>query len=142
MLFRHLPRGGEGRSRDGWPARSLRPDDKGGNAPDGRKVRGTIPLGVGRPCAPRRDPPLPPAVHPPGSRARTATHGRPQPHSLEVLSGAMVEPGLAGKQFRRGVQFERQGYSSRPDAGPTGSSSTHARRCADSWAKAQGSSGR
>jgi glutaminyl-tRNA synthetase len=32
------------------------------------------------------------------------------PNSLEVLSGAMLEPALAGDNAEAAVQFERQGY--------------------------------
>ena len=32
------------------------------------------------------------------------------PHSLEVLTGAMVEPGLAGASAGSRFQFERLGY--------------------------------
>ncbi len=32
------------------------------------------------------------------------------PNSLEVLSGALLEPALAGDNAAEAVQFERQGY--------------------------------
>ncbi|MGE5367835.1 MAG: glutamine--tRNA ligase/YqeY domain fusion protein [Betaproteobacteria bacterium] len=85
------------------------PATKGGNAPDGRKVKATLhwvsaqdsiaaEARLYNPLFNRADPD-------PGDFA-----GQIDPNSLEVLSEARVEPGLGKLKAGEVVQFERQGY--------------------------------
>jgi len=85
------------------------PATKGGNAPDGRKVKATmhwvsaadsIPAEVRlyNPLFTKPDPDV-------GNFAAELN-----PNSLEVLADARVEPSLAGTNAQAPVQFERQGY--------------------------------
>ncbi len=64
------------------------------------------------------------------------------PNSLEVLKGAMVEPGLAGDNAQETIQFERQGYFCRdPDSAPGHLVFNRTIGLRDSWAKAQAGGG-
>ena len=87
------------------------PETKGGYAPDGRKVRGTIHWVS--------------AGHSLSAEVRLYDHlfkddderdegaelaDQLNPDSLEVLTGCQVEPSLAGKEPGFSCQFERQGY--------------------------------
>ncbi len=85
------------------------PATKGGNAPDGRKVKATIhwvsaqdavtaEVRLYNPLFTRPDP----------DAANFAAELNPQ--SLEVLPGRKLEPVLAGDNSGEPVQFERQGY--------------------------------
>jgi glutaminyl-tRNA synthetase len=85
------------------------PATKGGNAPDGRKVKATMhwvsaadsvlaEVRIYNPLFSRPDP----------DAANFAADLNPA--SLEVMSGARIEPALAGRNARDAVQFERQGY--------------------------------
>jgi glutaminyl-tRNA synthetase len=85
------------------------PATKGGNAPDGRKVKATLhwvsahdsiaaELRLYNPLFNRPDPN-------PGDFAAQI-----DPNSLEVLSEARLEPALAELKAGEVVQFERQGY--------------------------------
>jgi glutaminyl-tRNA synthetase len=86
------------------------PATKGGDAPDGRKVRGTIHW-VSAPHA-----------EPAEMRLYNPLFGRPDPgadgdlladlspDSLEVLTGCRIEPALAADNHPAAVQFERLGY--------------------------------
>jgi glutaminyl-tRNA synthetase len=84
------------------------PLTRGGNAPDGRKVKGTIHWVAAAHAVPAEvrlynllfTPPQPEA-------ANFAAQLNPQ--SLETVT-AMVEPALAGDNETAAVQFERQGY--------------------------------
>ena len=96
------------------------PDSRGGNAPDGRKVRGTIHWVS--------------AAHAVEAKVRLYDHlftgEQPgaggadpladlNPAALEVLTGCRLEPALADAQVGETVQFERLGYFA---ADPDGSS--------------------
>ena len=85
------------------------PATRGGNAPDGRKVKATMHWVSAVDSVPtevrmynqlfsKPDPDV----------ANFAADLNPQ--SLEVLAGARVEPALAGDNSDEAVQFERQGY--------------------------------
>ena len=115
------------------------PETRGGNAPDGRKVRGTIHWVS--------------AAHALTAEVRLYEHlfteaepgsgGKDflddlNPDSLAVLEGCKVEPGLADLDLGETVQFERQGYfcldaDSTPEA-PVFNRTVSLR---DSWAKTQ-----
>ena len=86
------------------------PATKGGNAPDGRKVKATIHWvsAVHSVAAEvRLYHPLFSKPDPSGGEGFTSDLN---PNSLELLSGARLEPALAEAQIGVPVQFERQGY--------------------------------
>lgn len=91
------------------------PATKGGNAPDGRKVKATMhwlsaadavaaEVRIYNPLFNKPDP---------AGGERFAEDINPQ--SLEVLTDARVEPALAGLNTNEPFQFERQGYFCRDD---------------------------
>src|SRR5450631_1703895 len=86
------------------------PASKGGNSPDGRKVKATIhwvSAAHSLPAEVRIYNPLFTKPDPTGGENFAADLN---PNSLEVLSGARLEPALAEAQIGVPVQFERQGY--------------------------------
>jgi glutaminyl-tRNA synthetase len=86
------------------------PATKGGNAPDGRKVKATIhwvSAAHALPAEVRLYNPLFTKPDPSGGENFTADLN---PNSLEVLPGARLEPALAEAKPELPVQFERQGY--------------------------------
>jgi glutaminyl-tRNA synthetase len=95
------------------------PATKGGNAPDGRKVKATMHWVSATDAVPaevRLYNPL--FVRPDPNAGEFAADLNPQ--SLEVLADARVEPALAAQTSDDPVQFERQGYfcldqDSKPD---------------------------
>ncbi|MFL6936502.1 MAG: glutamine--tRNA ligase/YqeY domain fusion protein [Xanthobacteraceae bacterium] len=96
------------------------PATRGGNAPDGRKVKATIhwvSAKDAKPAEVRIYNPLFTRPDPAGGEGFTADLN---PQSLEVLSGAWVEPELvAPGNSAEPAQFERQGYFVRdPDSTP------------------------
>jgi len=115
------------------------PETRGGNAPDGRKVKGTIhwvsaahaldaEVRLFEPLFTKADP---------GAASGDFLNDL-NPDSLQVLSGCKLEPNLADLELGETVQFERQGYfcldtESTPDA-PVFNRTIGLR---DSWAKAQ-----
>ncbi len=114
------------------------PETKGGNAPDGRKVKGTIHWVS--------------ADHAVGAEVRLYEHlfnseeppagddflSDLNPASMEVLEQAWLEPGLAELAVGQTVQFERMGYFCRDSADSTVFNRTLGLR--DSWAKIKGKS--
>jgi len=86
------------------------PATKGGNAPDGRKVKATmhwVSAADSIPAEARLYNPLFNKPDPSGAENFAADLN---PNSLEVLSGARLEPALAEAKVEVPVQFERQGY--------------------------------
>jgi glutaminyl-tRNA synthetase len=86
------------------------PATRGGNAPDGRKVKVTIhwvSAAHSIPAEVRLYNPLFTRPDPGGGENFTADLN---PNSLEVLTGARLEPVLGEAQLEKPVQFERQGY--------------------------------
>jgi glutaminyl-tRNA synthetase len=85
------------------------PETRGGNAPDGRKVKATIHWVSAAGAVPAEV-----RVYnqlfadPEPDAANFAAQINPQ--SLEIVAGAMVEPALAADNSDAVVQFERQGY--------------------------------
>ena len=89
---------------------SYDPATKGGNSPDGRKVKATIHwVSAAHSVAAevRLYNPLFTKPDPTGGEGFTADLN---PNSLEVLDGARLEPALAAGNAEEAVQFERQGY--------------------------------
>jgi glutaminyl-tRNA synthetase len=88
------------------------PATKGGNAPDGRKVKATmhwLSAEGSIPAEVRIYNPL--FLKPNPEAANFAADLNPQ--SLEVLSGARIEPAIAETNSADPIQFERQGYFTR-----------------------------
>jgi glutaminyl-tRNA synthetase len=113
------------------------PATRGGDAPDGRKVRGTIHWVS--------------AAHAVPAEARLYDHlfvredpgadgdflDDLNPASVEIVSGCMVEPSLATPP-EAPVQFERLGYFvADPDSAPDRPVYNRTIGLRDSWAKAQ-----
>jgi glutaminyl-tRNA synthetase len=121
---------------------SYDPATRGGDAPDGRKVRGTIHwLSAAH-------------AHPAEVRLYETLFTRPDPmdapegadwleglnpRSLEVLRGAFVEPALASARPGERVQFERIGYFCLdPDSRPGAPVWNRTVTLRDTWAKIAG----
>jgi glutaminyl-tRNA synthetase len=121
---------------------SYDPATRGGNAPDGRKVKATLHWVS--------------AAHAVGAEIRlyNPLFNRPDPgadgdfvadlnpHSLEILTESRLEPALAGAPGGEPVQFERQGYFC-ADSESTSNRLVFNRTVGlrDSWAKARASGG-
>ncbi|NJO37749.1 MAG: hypothetical protein HC871_09180 [Rhizobiales bacterium] len=116
------------------------PQTRGGDAPDGRKVKGTLHWVSARHAVPaevRLYEPL--FTEPIPGRDRDFLDDINH-ESLEVLTGCMLEPALEDAGSGKAVQFERQGYfATDPDsrAGALVFNRTIGLR--DSWSKAGGS---
>jgi glutaminyl-tRNA synthetase len=97
---------------------SYDPATRGGNAPDGRKVKATlhwVSAAHSVPAEIRLFNPLFTKSNPNTDNFAADLN----PNSLEVRSEAQVEPALAGDNSAEPVQFERQGYFCRdPDTTP------------------------
>ncbi len=114
------------------------PATKGGNAPDGRKVKATIHwVSAAHSIAAevRLYNPLFSKPDPSGAENFTVDLN---PNSLQVLSGARLEPALAEAKVEQPVQFERQGYFC-PDRESTPARPLFSRTIGlrDTWAKDQ-----
>ncbi len=99
---------------------SYDPATKGGNAPDGRKVKATmhwLPAAQSKPAEIRVYNPL--FSKPSPDAANFAADLNPQ--SLEVLKDARIEAGVAESNSNEVMQFERQGYFVRDRDLDTGS---------------------
>ncbi|HBA85433.1 MAG TPA: glutamine--tRNA ligase [Verrucomicrobia bacterium] len=116
------------------------PASRGGNSPDGRKVKGTIHW-VSAPHAIKAQVRLYDrlfTVEDP--MAQAAAEGKDyrdylNPHSLEIVTG-LCEPALADAQPGDRVQFERIGYFSiDPDAQPGKLAINRTTTLKDSWSK-------
>ena len=87
------------------------PATKGGNAPDGRKVKATIHwVSAAHSIAAEVRLYNPLFQQARSERRRESFTADLNPNSLEVLSGARLEPALADAKPEQPVQFERQGY--------------------------------
>ncbi|HVV40804.1 MAG TPA: glutamine--tRNA ligase/YqeY domain fusion protein [Nitrobacter sp.] len=111
------------------------PATKGGNAPDGRKVKATmhwVSAADAVPAEVRLYNHL--FATPQPDAANFAAEINPQ--SLEALSGCMVEPALASDNTAAAVQFERQGYFCRDkDSAPGKPVFNRTVGLRDTWAK-------
>src|SRR6476659_8672076 len=85
------------------------PATKGGNAPDGRKVKATMHWVSATDSVPAEVRIYNPLFSKPDPNAGDFVADL-NPQSLEVLADARVEPALAGDNSDDAVQFERQGY--------------------------------
>ena len=117
------------------------PATRGGNAPDGRKVRATLHWVAAADAVP--------------AEVRLYNHlfTRPDPNagdfaadlnpnSLEVLQDCRIEPALTAVNSQEPVQFERQGYFCRdPDSAPGRLVFNRTVGLRDTWAKVSGGGG-
>jgi len=114
------------------------PATKGGNAPDGRKVKATlhwVSAQDSRAAEVRLYNPL--FTRPEPNAGNFAADLNP--NSLEVIADARIEPALAGSNSAEAVQFERQGYfCPDPDATPERPVFNRTVGLRDSWAKIAG----
>jgi glutaminyl-tRNA synthetase len=111
------------------------PATKGGNAPDGRKVQATLHWVAATDAVPAEVRLYNQLFLSPEPNAAEFAKDL-NPNSLEVLSGAMVEPSLAGSNAVDAVQFERQGYFCRdPDSRPGKLVFNRTVGLRDTWAK-------
>jgi glutaminyl-tRNA synthetase len=88
---------------------SYDPATRGGNAPDGRKVKATIHWVAAAHSAPAEVRIYNPLFTQPNPSGENFTADL-NPNSLEVLMGARLELALADARIEEPVQFERQGY--------------------------------
>lgn len=118
------------------------PATKGGNAPDGRKVRGTIHWVNAADAVAAEIRLYDQLFRAPIPGAAGDIMADLNPHSLEVLNGVVVEPAIAADNSGEAVQFERQGYFCRdPDSAPGRLVFNRTVGLRDSWAKAQAAGG-
>jgi glutaminyl-tRNA synthetase len=114
------------------------PATRGGNAPDGRKVRGTIHWVAAAQAMPAEIRLYNPLFSRPDPGAEGDMMADLNPASLEVVSGALLEPALAGDNSEAAVQFERLGYFSRdPDSAPGRLVFNRTIGLRDSWTRSQ-----
>ena len=114
------------------------PATRGGNAPDGRKVRTTLHWVSAAHSLPAEVRLYNPLFTRPDPGAEGDFMGDLNPRSLEVLTESRVEPALAAAILAEPIQFERQGYFSLdPDSSPTSLIFSRTVGLRDSWAKAQ-----
>ena len=95
------------------------PATKGGNAPDGRKVKATLHWVSAAKSLPAEIRLYNPLFTRPDPGASEDFFAELNPNSAEVLTGARLEPALAEAKPGEVVQFERQGYFvADPDSKP------------------------
>jgi glutaminyl-tRNA synthetase len=113
------------------------PATKGGNAPDGRKVKATLHWVAAQDCVPAEVRLYNPLFNRPDPDAADFA-AQIDPNSLEVLSEAQVEPALTALKNGDVVQFERQGYfCPDPDSTPGRLVFNRTVGLRDSWAKVE-----
>jgi glutaminyl-tRNA synthetase len=94
------------------------PTTRGGNAPDGRKVKATLHWVAAKTSVPAEVRVYNQLFAKPSPDASNFAADL-NPNSLEVLSEARFEPSIAESNSTEPMQFERQGYFTRdPDSGP------------------------
>jgi glutaminyl-tRNA synthetase len=117
------------------------PATRGGDAPDGRKVKATLHWVSARHAADaevRLYDRLFTAEDPEGAAAKSDVDftAMVNPASLQVLVGCKVEPSLASASAGARYQFERQGYfTADPDSRPGAPVFNRTVSLKDSWAK-------
>jgi glutaminyl-tRNA synthetase len=94
------------------------PATRGGNAPDGRKVKATLHWVAAKTSVPAEVRVYNQLFANPSPDASNFA-GDLNPNSLEILSDARLEPSIADSNSSEPMQFERQGYFTRdPDSRP------------------------
>ena len=111
------------------------PATRGGNAPDGRKVKATIHWVSAADSVPAEIRLYNPLFLSPDPNVAEFANDL-NPASLDVLADARVEPALAGSNSEEPVQFERQGYFARdPNSTPARLVFNRTVGLRDTWAK-------
>jgi glutaminyl-tRNA synthetase len=111
------------------------PATKGGNAPDGRKVKATIHWVSAQDAVPAEIRLYNPLFTKPAPDVANFA-GELNPESLEILADAKVEPAAIADQTGEPVQFERQGYFVRDrDSTPGRAIFIRTIGLRDTWAK-------
>ncbi len=114
------------------------PATRGGNAPDGRRVRGTIHWVAAFAALPAEIRLYEPLFRRPDPGADGDLIADINPNSLEIVDECRIEPALAEATAGETVQFERQGYFCLdPDSRPDRLVFNRTIGLRDSWAKAQ-----
>jgi glutaminyl-tRNA synthetase len=114
------------------------PASKGGNAPDGRKVQATLHWVAAADAVPAEIRLYSHLFNRPDPGADGDALADLNPQSLEVLTGALVEPALLDTPVGDAVQFERTGYFALdPDSRPGRPVFNRTVGLRDSWAKVQ-----
>ncbi|HEY1410772.1 MAG TPA: glutamine--tRNA ligase/YqeY domain fusion protein [Rhodopila sp.] len=114
------------------------PGSKGGNAPDGRKVQATLHWVAAADAVPAEIRLYSHLFNRPDPGADGDALADLNPDSLEVLTGALVEPALRDSPVGEAVQFERTGYFARdPDSQPGRPVFNRTVGLRDTWAKVQ-----
>jgi glutaminyl-tRNA synthetase len=115
------------------------PATRGGNAPDGRRVRGTLHWVSAAHSVPAQIRLYNPLFARPDPGADGDFMADLNPHSLETLTDSRAEPALAAAVPGEPVQFERQGYFCADlDSTPNRLIFNRTVGLRDSWAKVQG----
>jgi glutaminyl-tRNA synthetase len=113
------------------------PATRGGNAPDGRKVKATIHWVAAKPSI-AAEVRLYEPLFEPGAEIGDDLGKSINPKSLDILVDCRVEPDLANAPDGEALQFERQGYFCKdPDSKPGRLVFNRTIGLRDSWAKAQ-----
>jgi glutaminyl-tRNA synthetase len=114
------------------------PATKGGDAPDGRKVRGTIHWVSAADSVAAEIRLYNPLFSRPDPGAEGDLLADLNPDSIEVLEGCRLEPALVAGNDVAAVQFERLGYFCRdPDSAPGKPVFSRTIGLRDSWARQQ-----
>jgi glutaminyl-tRNA synthetase len=114
------------------------PATKGGNAPDGRKVKGTIHWVSAAHAAAAEVRVYNPLFTKPDPNVENFAADI-NPHSVELLNETRIEPALAGVKAGEVVQFERNGYfCADPDSDLGKPVFNRTIGLRDSWAKEKG----
>jgi glutaminyl-tRNA synthetase len=86
------------------------PQTKGGNAPDGRKVKATMHWLSASDAVPAEIRLYNPLFNKPDPAAGENFTADLNPNSMEILDDALIEPAVAASNSNEAIQFERQGY--------------------------------
>jgi glutaminyl-tRNA synthetase len=117
---------------------SYDPETRGGDAPDGRKVKSTIHWVSAQHAVPAEVRLYDHLFTRPVPGANGEVLDDLNPDSLTVLSGCRLEPSLAEAAQGVPLQFERQGYfAPDPDSAPGGLVFNRTVALRDTWAKLQ-----
>ncbi len=113
------------------------PATRGGNAPDGRKVKATIHWVDAAKSLPAEIRLYNPLFTRPDPGAAGDLMADLNPNSVEILTGARLEPSLGDAKTGEAIQFERQGYfAADPDGAPAKPVFNRTIGLRDSYAKA------